>query len=215
MPGHERFVKNLLAGAAGIDLVLLVVAADEGVMPQTREHLAILELLGVQTGIVVITKTDLVEAEMVELVEGDIAEALAGTFLATAPRVRVSAQTGQGLAELRRSIAEAVKAAPPRPRRNFSRLPVDRALPAFGHCRHRHPPTVPGGRGPGPADAGEIRPDRQLQVHGAQSRSRTGTAGGGKPGRHRAPDVRRTSSFAGPGGGQDCRLPAPAHGAAL
>ena len=103
-------------------------------MPQTREHLAILELLGVQTGIVVITKTDLVEAEMVELVEEDIAEALAGTFLATAPRVRVSAQTGQGLAELRRSIAEAVKAAPPRPRRNFSRLPVDRAfvLKGFG-----------------------------------------------------------------------------------
>lgn len=171
VPGHERFVKNMLAGAAGIDLVLLVVAADEGVMPQTREHLAILELLGVQTGIVVITKTDLVEAEMVELVEEDIAEALAGTFLATAPRVRVSAQTGQGLAELRRSIAEAVKAAPPRPRRNFSRLPVDRAfvLKGFGT-------VVTGTLLDGPLEEGDqvlLMPGeiqariRQLQVHGA------------------------------------------------
>lgn len=170
VPGHERFVKNMLAGAAGIDLVLLVVAADEGVMPQTREHLAILELLGVQTGIVVITKIDLVDAEMVELAEEDIAEALAGTFLAAAPRIRVSAQTGQGLAELRQAIVQVVKAAPSRPRRNFSRLPVDRAfvLKGFGT-------VVTGTLLDGPLEEGDqvlLMPGeiqariRQLQVHG-------------------------------------------------
>lgn len=134
VPGHERFVKNMLAGAAGIDVVLLVVAADEGVMPQTKEHLAILQLLGVETGIVVITKTDLVDEEMLELAEADIEEALAGTFLEQAPRVRVSVVTGQGLEELREILAHTVTAASPRPRRSFSRLPVDRVfvLKGFG-----------------------------------------------------------------------------------
>ena len=89
VPGHERFVKNMLAGAAGIDVVLLVVAADEGVMPQTKEHLAILQLLGVETGIVVLTKTDLVDEEMLELAEADIDEALAGTFLEQAVKKKL------------------------------------------------------------------------------------------------------------------------------
>jgi selenocysteine-specific elongation factor len=134
VPGHERFVKNMLAGAAGIDVVLLVVAADEGVMPQTKEHLAILQLLGVETGIVVLTKTDLVDEEMLELAEADIDEALAGTFLEQAPRVRVSAVTGQGLEQLRELLASTVIAASPRPRRSFSRLPIDRVfvLKGFG-----------------------------------------------------------------------------------
>lgn len=134
VPGHERFVKNMLAGAAGIDVVLLVVAADEGVMPQTREHLAILQLLGVETGIVVITKIDLVDEEMLELAEMTIDEALEGTFLQEAPRVRVSVVTNQGLEELRQVLAETVTSTPSRGRRSFSRLPVDRVfvLKGFG-----------------------------------------------------------------------------------
>ena len=113
-------MKNMLAGAAGIDVVLLVVAADEGVMPQTMEHLAILQLLGVQRGIVVITKIDLVDDEMLELAEMTIDEALEGTFLQDAPRVRVSAVSGEGLEELRQVLADIVTAAPSRPRRSFS-----------------------------------------------------------------------------------------------
>lgn len=134
VPGHERFVKNMLAGAAGIDVVLLVVAADEGVMPQTKEHLAILQLLGVQAGIVVITKIDLVDEEMFELVRLDIDESLADSFLAAAPRIGVSAVTGQGLAQLKEVLAKTVIAATPRPRHSFSRLPIDRAfiLKGFG-----------------------------------------------------------------------------------
>lgn len=128
VPGHERFVKNMLAGAAGIDVVLLVVAADEGTMPQTREHLAILELLGVQRGIVAITKTDMVDEEMLALVEADIEDTLTGTFLESAPRVPVSVVSGQGLEELKQIIAQVVTTAPSRPRRSFSRLPVDRAF---------------------------------------------------------------------------------------
>lgn len=171
VPGHERFVKNMLAGAAGIDLVLLVVAADEGVMPQTREHLAILELLGVQTGIVVITKVDLVDEEMAELVQEDITDALEGTFLATAPRVQVSAQTGRGLEELRKKIVQVATTASPRPRRDFSRLPVDRVfvLKGFGT-------VITGTLLDGPLREGnqvllmpgEIQARvRQVQVHGA------------------------------------------------
>ena len=134
VPGHERFVKNMLTGAAGIDVVLLVVAADEGVMPQTREHLAILRFLGVEKGIVVITKADLVDEEMLELAQGDIDETLQGTFLANAPRIVVSAITGQGIEQLRELLAKTVTATVPRPRREFSRLPVDRAfvLKGFG-----------------------------------------------------------------------------------
>lgn len=170
VPGHERFVRNMLAGAAGIDLVLLVVAADEGVMPQTREHLAILELLGVQAGVVVITKTDIVDAELVELAEADIAEALAGTFLEDAPLVQVSAVTGQGLDQLRQTIVQTAQSTPPRPRRSFSRLPVDRVftLKGFGT-------VVTGTLLDGPLQEGDqvlLMPGeigarvRQIQVHG-------------------------------------------------
>src|ERR671928_1663537 len=90
VPGHERFVKNMLAGAHGIDLLALVIAADEGVMPQTREHFDICRLLGVQNGLIVITKTDLVEEEMLPLVEEEVRSLVAGSFLADAPVVAVS-----------------------------------------------------------------------------------------------------------------------------
>src|ERR687891_2453528 len=94
VPGHERFVRNMLAGVGGIDLVLLVVAADEGVMPQTREHLAIVELLGIRRGVVALTKSDLADPEWLELVRDDVAQLLAPSSLAGAPIVAVSARTG-------------------------------------------------------------------------------------------------------------------------
>ncbi len=128
VPGHERFVKNMVAGASGVDLVALVVAADEGVMPQTREHLEICELLGVKNGVVVVTKRDLVDEEWLELVKEDIAEALRGTFLENAPMVAVSAVTGEGIPELIRVLEELVARVPDRPAEGPFRLPVDRVF---------------------------------------------------------------------------------------
>ena len=106
VPGHEKFIKNMLAGAGGIDIAMLIVAADEGVMPQTREHLSILSLLDIPQGVVVITKCDTVEEDWAELVKEDVAEAVKGTFLEGAPMVCVSAFTGQGLDELKNLLAE-------------------------------------------------------------------------------------------------------------
>ncbi|NPA49045.1 MAG: selenocysteine-specific translation elongation factor [Thermodesulfobacteria bacterium] len=128
VPGHERFVKNMVAGASGIDLVALVVAADEGVMPQTREHLEICELLGVKAGVVVITKKDLVEEDWLELIKEDIAESLKGTFLEGAPMVAVSAVTGEGLPELIKVLDELVQKVPDKPTKGPFRLPIDRVF---------------------------------------------------------------------------------------
>src|SRR5215467_711705 len=107
VPGHERFVKNMLAGVGGIDLVLLVVAADESVMPQTREHFAICRLLGVRYGIVVLTKADLADAETLDLVRADVHDLVAGSALSDAPVIAVSSKTGQGLDELRAALLTA------------------------------------------------------------------------------------------------------------
>lgn len=104
VPGHERFLKNMLAGTGGIDMVLLVIAADEGIMPQTREHLAMLELLGIRSGIVVITKIDKADEDWLELVEDEVRQLLVPTFLADAPIVRVSAVTGDGLEKLKQEL---------------------------------------------------------------------------------------------------------------
>src|SRR6266550_8978577 len=101
VPGHERFVKNMLAGAHGIDLVAMVVAADESVMPQTREHFDICRLLGVRKGLLVLTKKDLVDEELLQLVQSETEELVAGSFLEGAPIVEVSARLGNGLDELR------------------------------------------------------------------------------------------------------------------
>src|ERR1044071_160453 len=106
VPGHERFIKNMLAGAHGIDLLALVIAADEGVMPQTREHFDICRLLGVRNGLVVITKRDLVDEEMLVLVEDEARGLIAGSFLESAPIVSVSSRTGAGLDELRARLME-------------------------------------------------------------------------------------------------------------
>src|SRR5512136_3037363 len=104
VPGHERFVKNMLAGVGSIDLALLIIAANEGVMPQTREHLAILDLLGIEKGIIVVTKKDLVDAEWLELVRMDIEELVKTTTLAKAPIIAVSSVTREGLDELLSTI---------------------------------------------------------------------------------------------------------------
>ncbi len=132
VPGHERFIRNMLAGVSGIDAVILVIAADEGVMPQTREHLDIIDLLGIDTGVVALTKIDLVEAEWAELVEEEVAEVLRGTSLEGAPVVRVSSMTGEGLDELRRILAAALRNRGGRARSPFTRLPVDRAFSVPG-----------------------------------------------------------------------------------
>jgi len=132
VPGHERFIKNMLAGVGGIDLALLVVAADEGVMPQTREHLAILDLMRVQKGIVVVTKRDLVDAEWLELVTADIAELVKGTTLSQAPIVPVSAVTGEGLSELVSTIGSLVESAAAKKDIGRPRLPIDRVFTIAG-----------------------------------------------------------------------------------
>src|SRR2546426_467947 len=132
VPGHERFVKNMLAGVGGIDLAMLVVAADEGVMPQTREHLAICSLLHIKSGLVVLTKTDLVERDWLELVKDEVAALVRGTFLEGTPLLAVSSKTGEGLLELRaalRSLAETVAA---RGLGQLPRLPVDRVFTVRG-----------------------------------------------------------------------------------
>src|SRR5579864_2677292 len=106
VPGHERFVSNMLAGAAGIDVVLLVIAADESIKPQTREHFDICRLLGVRRGIVALTKSDLIDADMLGLVKLEVEEYLRGSFLERAPVIPVSAKTGAGLAELKVVLGE-------------------------------------------------------------------------------------------------------------
>lgn len=132
VPGHERFVRHMVAGATGMDLVALVIAADEGVMPQTREHLEICQLLKVKQGLVVLTKVDLVEADWLELVEEEIREALAGTFLEGAPIVRFSAVTGEGTETLLATLAELAAQVPPKPAGGIFRLPVDRVFTIKG-----------------------------------------------------------------------------------
>lgn len=132
VPGHERFVKNMLAGASGIDLVMLVVAADESVMPQTREHFAICRLLGVERGLVALTKTDLVDADTVSLVTLEVKELVAGSFLETAPIVPVSARTGAGLDALRAALSSEARALGRRGSSGQARLPVDRVFTVKG-----------------------------------------------------------------------------------
>ncbi len=132
VPGHERFVHNMLAGASGIDLVMLVVAADESVMPQTREHLAICRLLGVRRGLVALTRIDLADPEMLDLVEQEIEETIAGTFLEGAPVVRASGTTGEGLDALREALVRQARAVEPRREGPWPRLPIDRVFAARG-----------------------------------------------------------------------------------
>ncbi len=128
VPGHERFVKNMLAGVGGIDLLMLIVAADESIKPQTREHFDICKLLGIRRGLVVITKSDLVDREALDLVRMEVQEFVEGSFLADAPMVAVSARTGDGLDELRNELRRLSLETPARPTDLPFRLPIDRSF---------------------------------------------------------------------------------------
>ncbi|RQD65487.1 MAG: selenocysteine-specific translation elongation factor [Desulfonatronovibrio sp. MSAO_Bac4] len=172
VPGHERFVKNMVSGASGIDFVLLVIAADEGVMPQTREHLDICTLLGIEKGLVAMTKTDMVDEEWMELVQEDVGEYLQNTFLAEAPIIPVSAHTGKGIDELRSRLKEISASFKPHRRSDLFRLPVDRIFTMKGHGT-----VITGTTVSGKISVGEdimIYPleitskVRSLQVHGEQ-----------------------------------------------
>ena len=133
VPGHRDFIENMLAGVGGIDAAIFVVAADEGIMPQTREHLAILDLLGISTGVVALTKMDLAESEeWVELVAADVSETLEGTALKGAPIIPVSARTGQGLDQLIAALQETLARVEPRRDRGRPRLPIDRVFTISG-----------------------------------------------------------------------------------
>jgi len=169
VPGHERFIKNMLMGAGGVDVALLVVAADEGVMPQTREHLAILDLLGVTNGLVVMTKKDLVDQDWLALVTLDVQETLEGTTLEEAGVVAVSAETGEGLDELKASLDQLISQLPPHQNSGIPRLPVDRSFTITGFGA-----VVTGTLADGPLEVGqevELQPSgqkariRSLQIH--------------------------------------------------
>ena len=133
VPGHERFVRNMVAGATGIDFVLLVIAADEGVMPQTREHLEICSILNIQHGIIALTKTDMVDDELLELAQEDVRDFIKGSFLENAPIFPVSSQTNCGIDELKKEIFAQNEKITPSRRTDLFRLPVDRVFTLKGH----------------------------------------------------------------------------------
>lgn len=172
VPGHERFLKNMLAGATGVDVVLLVVAADEGVMPQTTEHLEILDLLETKEGIVALTKCDMVEEEWLEVVEEDIRESLRGSFLGNVPIVRVSGITGAGMEELKQALAVMVEEIQERSASGPFRLPVDRIFTLTGFGTVATGTLASGTIRVG--DAVEVLPQglqtrvRQMQVYGTK-----------------------------------------------
>ena len=171
VPGHERFIHNMLAGIGGIDLVLLVVDVTEGVMPQTREHVEIMDLLKIARGLVVLTKTDLIEdEEWLDLIEEEVREALTDTFLSNAPFFRVSAHSGKGLAELVQAIDEVTAELPARDEKAPLRLPVDRVftIAGFGTIATGTltAGTVQTGNTVEVLPAGRTARVRQIQVHG-------------------------------------------------
>jgi selenocysteine-specific elongation factor len=132
VPGHEKFVKNMVAGATGIDIVMMVIAADEGVMPQTREHMEICSLLGIQHGLVALTKVDMVDEEWLELVTEDVSEFVEGSFLEEAPIIPVSSATGEGLPDLLATLDEICSQVPRHAPSSLFRLPVDRVFTMKG-----------------------------------------------------------------------------------
>ena len=174
VPGHERFVRNMLAGAHGIDAFLLTIAADESVMPQTREHFHICRLLGIPQGLVVLTKCDLADEDMQALAEVEARELVEGSFLEGAPVLRVSAVTGEGLPALRAALASLAAAPPPRPAAGLLRLPLDRAFTMRGFGTVVTGTLVSGALAAG--EEVEVLPSgkrarvRGLHVHGAAVR---------------------------------------------
>jgi len=170
VPGHERFVKTMVAGVSAIDVALLVIAADDGVMPQSREHLDVLELLGIKRGIVVLNKVDAVDAEWLELVEEEVREFVQGTFLAEAEICRVSALSGEGIDVLRTKLVELAAATQARQLDTPFRLPVDRAFVVKGFGLVCTGTVVAGELGEGDAvevlPAGQSARVRTIEMHG-------------------------------------------------
>lgn len=154
VPGHEKFVKNMLAGASGIDLVLLIIASDEGVMPQTREHFEICRLLEVKTGLIVLTKKDLVDEEFLELVKLDAQELVENSFLENAPMIELSAKTGEGIEEFKEVLRETASKLPNRKNETVARLPIDRSFSVKGF----------GAVATGTLVAGEIKESDELEI---------------------------------------------------
>ena len=170
VPGHEKFIKNMLAGAGGIDLAMLVIAADDGVMPQTVEHLDILTLLGIKDGLIVITKADTVDPEWLEMMQEEIREKTEGSFLEGKPIIAVSAYTGQGIPELKEMLRELVQKAEEKSLRIPFRLPIDRVFSVEGFGTVVTGTLIEGAINEG--DLAELVPSgaqtriRNLQVHG-------------------------------------------------
>ncbi len=155
VPGHERFVRNMLAGAAGIDMVLFVVAANESIKPQTREHFEICRLLGVQTGVIALTKCDLADPELLELARLEVDEFVAGSFLENAPKIAVSSITGQGVAELRHALESAARLVREKAASGWFRLPIDRSFVMKGF----------GAVVTGTLISGALRPEEEVEVY--------------------------------------------------
>ncbi len=172
VPGHEKFVKNMLTGASGIDIVMLVISADEGVMPQTREHFDICRLLGVKAGIIALTKTDLVDDETLELAKLDAADLVAGSFLENTPVVAVSSQIGEGISELKESLIQTARQIPVRVNRFITRLPIDRSFSMKGFGAVVTGTLVSGGINEG--DELELFPySKRVRVRGLQTHGRS------------------------------------------
>ncbi len=171
VPGHERFIRNMVAGVSAIDLALFVIAADDGPMPQTREHLDILDLLQVRRGVIAVTKIDLVERDWLDLVLEDVRTLVRGTFLEEAPIVPVSSATGQGLPDLERHLAEAIARTGVKPDRGVFRLPIDRVFSARGFGTVVTGTVLSGRLRPG--DEVDLLPaGRRLRVRGIQRHGR-------------------------------------------
>ena len=162
VPGHEKFIRNMLAGAAGIDLVLFVVAADESIRPQTREHFDICRMLGIQRGVVALTKADMVDAGMLELARCETEEFVRGSFLEGAPMVAVSAKTGAGVEELRTALGAAAAGVHEKDASRYFRLPVDRAFSMRGF----------GTVATGTLISGRVRAEDEVELHPAGRRLR-------------------------------------------
>ena len=188
VPGHDRFVSNMLAGAAGIDVLLLVIAADESIKPQTREHFDICRLLGVKSGVVALTKSDMVDSDTLELVRMEAEEFLRGSFLERAPLVPVSAKTGAGLAELKKALSEAAANASIKDSARYFRLPIDRAFAMKGFGSVVTGTLISGTVGA--SDEVELFPrGERLRVRGVQS--------GGKSVERATPGQRTAVNLAG------------------
>jgi len=172
VPGHERFVKNMLAGTSGIDLVLLVVAADEAIKPQTREHFEICRLLGVKRGLIALTKTDLVDRDTAALVRLEMEEFVKGSFLEGAPIVAVSAKTGEGLAALKQALQEQARKIAEKQTDRYFRLPIDRSFAVKGFGTVVTGTLISGQVAAG--DEVELLPEKKLlRVRGVQTGGKT------------------------------------------